>query len=54
MEWYKTLDINARINAKVCFELLCGAKFEDLSFLFFFRERIELMYEKLKMEGFDI
>ena len=54
MEWYTSLDINTRINAKVCFELVTGTKFEDLAFLLSFRERIEIMYNKLKMEGFDI
>lgn len=54
MEWYKTLDIHTRINSKVCFELLTGSKFEDLSFLFSLRERIDIMYNKLKMEGFDV
>lgn len=54
MDWYKTLGIHARINAKVCFELLTGIKFEDLVFMFSFRERMDIMQNKLKMEGFDI
>lgn len=54
MDWYKTLDIHTRINAKECFELLLGIKFEELSFLFSFRERFDIMYDKLKLEGFDI
>ena len=54
MEWYKTLDINAKINAKSCFELLCGVKWEQLSFMFSMQDRIEIMYNKLKMEGFNI
>lgn len=54
MEWYKTLDIHTRINVKTCFELLCDAKFEDLAFMFSFRERIDIMYNKLVLEGFDI
>lgn len=52
MIWYKTLDIHTRINVKQCFELLTGVKFEDLSMLFTFRERIEIMHTKLQMEGF--
>jgi hypothetical protein len=51
MEWYKSLDINTRINAKSCFELACGLKFEDLAFLFSFRERIDMLYNKLKLEN---
>jgi len=54
MEWYKKLDIHTKINAKVCFELLTGSKFEDLSFLLSFRERIDIMYNKLKKEGFAV
>lgn len=54
MDWYKTLDIHTRINAKVCFELLTGIKFEDLSFMFTFRERMDIMEKKLRMEGFSI
>lgn len=54
MNWYKTLDINTRINAKDSFELLTGVKFEELAFILSFRERIEIMENKLRMEGFDI
>jgi hypothetical protein len=54
MEWYKTLDIHTKINAKVYFELLTGIKFEDLSILFSLRERMDIMYDKLKIEGFEI
>ena len=49
--WYKTLSIHQRINAKECFELLCGPKWEELSFLFTICEKIEIMYDKLLMEG---
>lgn len=54
MNWYLTLDINKKINAKECFGLLCGIKFEQLASLFTFRERIEIMYQKLKLEGFNV
>lgn len=54
MEWYKKLDIDTRINAKECFEILCGVSFEKLSALFSFSERIEIMYDKLKLEGFRV
>lgn len=54
MNWYKSLNIHSKINAKVCFELLTGTKFEDLAFLFTFEERINIMYNKLKIEGFDV
>ena len=51
MEWYKSLDINSRINAKSCFELVTGLKFEDLSFLFSFKERVDMMHTKLLQEN---
>jgi len=54
MKWYKSLDIHARINAKECFVILCGVEFDKLSFLLTMRERIDLMYNKLKIEGFDV
>jgi hypothetical protein len=54
MKWYKSLNIHAKINAKNCFQLLTGTKFGDLSFLFSFEERINIMYNKLKIEGFEI
>lgn len=54
MQWYLSLDINLRINAKTCFELLTGIRFEDLSFMFSFKERLGIMYNKLKLEGFQL
>lgn len=54
MDWYLSLSINQKINAKECFVLLTGVKFDDLSFIFSFGERINIMYNKLKMEGFDV
>ena len=51
MEWYKTLDIHTRINMKEYFYLACGIKFEYLSFLLSFRDRINILYENLLYEG---
>lgn len=51
MEWYLTLDLHARINAKTCFGLLCGVEWESLTFMFSMRERINILYYKLQMEG---
>lgn len=52
MNWYKSLDIHTRINAKAeAFELLCGFEFEKLACLFSLKERIEIMYNKLVLEG---
>lgn len=54
MEWYKTLDINQRINLKDVFHLICGLRWEDVGRLISMRDRIDIVYNKLKMEGFDI
>ena len=50
MEWYKNLDINKKINAKECFILLCGVGFSEVGIIVPLRERIDLMYDKLKIE----
>jgi hypothetical protein len=54
MKWYKTLDIHAKINAKDCFELLCGVRFGDLGCVFTFKERIEILHNKIQLEGFIV
>lgn len=54
MEWYSKLNINQKINAKECYYLLFNIRFGDLAFLFSFEERIDIMYNKLKFEGFNI
>lgn len=54
MEWYLTLDINKRIQCKDCFILLCGVDFQLLGKLLTFKERINILYQKLQLEGFDI
>ena len=54
MEWYKTLNIHQKINLKGMSKLIIGVDFSDLAFMFSFRERIEILYNKLKLEGFDI
>lgn len=54
MEWYNTLDIQQKINLKDYFKLICGYSFEDLGGLFSLSERIELIHQKLKLEGFTV
>lgn len=54
MKWYKTLDINQRINLKDNLELILGATFSGLRLLFSTREIIEMAHYKLKKEGFNI
>lgn len=54
MEWYKGLNIDQKINVKMLCPLILGVKFEELNFMFSFRERIEMIYNKLRKEGFQI
>lgn len=51
MDWYKSLDIHTRINMKECFDLLLGVSFTELGMLFSLRERLNIFYNKAKMEG---
>ena len=54
MNWYKTLTVEQRINLKDLSELICGVKYNTLILLFGMRQTIELLHEKLKIEGFDV
>lgn len=51
MNWYSTLTIHQKINAKECFVLLMGLDFQKIGCLFSFKERLNQMEEKLKIEG---
>ena len=51
VEWYRSLDVNMRINAKDFFILLTGIDFSKLNFLFTYKEKIEIMHQKLIIEG---
>ena len=54
MHWYQKLTIQQRINIKDLSELICGVKYGLLVKMFGMRETIELLHQKLKLEGFDI
>ena len=54
MKWYKSLTILQRINFKDLSEDICGIEFASLVILFGMRESIELLYSKLKQEGFEL
>jgi hypothetical protein len=54
MVWYKTLDINQRINLKHCCKMICGMTYEQLRLLFSMKEIIELLHNKLKLEDFEV
>ena len=54
ISWYKGLKVNQRINIKELCPLIIGTTWDSLSFLFTMEEKIEIIYQKLKMEGFDV
>lgn len=54
LEWYKSLSIEQKLGLKSCASLITGIKWEDFTILFTPRQRIELLYEKLKLEGFKV
>lgn len=54
VEWYKTLSINQKLGLKEVAHLLCGMKWEQFTLLFTPRQRLNILYEKLKLEGFDV
>ncbi|MFN5417291.1 MAG: hypothetical protein ACK5B9_09565 [Flavobacteriia bacterium] len=54
MNWYKTLTIEQRINLKDLSESICGVRYDFLIRLFGMRQTIELLHQKLELEGFDV
>lgn len=54
MKWYTTLTIDQKIMLKSLCKTIFGVGFDELGPLFTFKERIEMIYDKLKMEGFQI
>ena len=54
MKWYNSLTVNQKINLKENSNLLTGMKFQDMRVFFSLPEIIEILYNKLKLEGFDI
>lgn len=54
MNWYKTLTINQRINLKDCCKMIVGIDYDSLRLLFSMRDIIEMLHNKLKLEGFEV
>lgn len=54
LKWYKSLDLERRFALKELTKDICGIAWEDFSLLFTPRERINIIYDKLKLEGFYI
>lgn len=54
VSWYKSLSLQQKMELKEVSALICGMKWEDFNILFTPRERLEILYNKLMMEGFDV
>jgi hypothetical protein len=54
MKWYLTLSINQRINLKANSVLITGIHFDLFVRLFGLKEAINLIYDKLIIEGYEI
>ena len=54
VSWYKSLSLNQKMALKEVSALICGMKWEDFNILFSPRERLEILHNKLMMEGFYI
>ena len=54
LKWYKSLDLHQRIGLKEVFIDLCGVEWSKLAFIIPLRMRIEVLHNKLKLEGFDV
>ncbi len=52
--WYKSLSISQKLGLKEVSILICGMKWEDFTILFSPRQRIDILHEKLKIEGYLI
>jgi len=54
ISWYKSLSLNQKMALKEVSVLICGMKWEDFNILFSPRERLEILRNKLMLEGFDV
>ena len=54
MKWYKTLDINQRINLKDCCKMIVGLGYAELRVLFSMPQIIDILHNKLKIDGFEV
>lgn len=54
MKWYKTLNKNQKLRIREVFELSTGQKLSDMVEVFSFSECMDILYNKLKIEGFKI
>lgn len=51
LQWYKSLSLEQKFGLKEASAIICGIKWEDFTVLFRGSERIEILYNKLILEG---
>ncbi len=51
LQWYKSLTLEQKFGLKEASALICGMKWEDFTILFSGKQRIEILYNKLILEG---
>lgn len=51
LQWYKSLTLEQKFGLKKASALICGMKWEDFTILFSGKQRIEILYNKLILEG---
>lgn len=54
MKWYKQQPKNIKLKIREVFELATGQKLSDMIKLFTFSECMDLLYDKLVIDGFNI
>ena len=54
MKWYKQLTQKQKAGVRQSFELVCGLSLNDALKFFTFSECMDILYNKLKLEGFKI
>lgn len=54
VQWYKKLSLDQKMGLKECAHLLCGMKWEQFTIFFSPRQRLHILHQKLKLEGFAI
>mgnify|MGYP003426462277 CR=1 FL=1 len=51
MKWYKSLDKSKKVHIREVFELALGQSLNDMLLLFTFSECMDILYNKLTIEG---
>lgn len=54
VSWYRSLSMEQKFALKEISELICGMKWEHFTLLFSPRERLQILHNKLQMEGFAV